>query len=327
MKNVVIYYFTIILSIKMDIVEEEPMTEEEKLQSAADHFGLGKISFLKRVGGHANANYIISTDKGEFFLKIVLESHGIEEKTKEQLYLTRLAEHHLAVYPYITAEDDSLVCEVEGRLVMAQEKIEGQEPESSEEVVSQLGEELAKMHKIPANDLPEKKHWLGSGYLTSALETALKNFPDHPDIKKLKKIYDSLKIDIGSLPQSIVHGDIFPDNTLFKRGQLAAIIDWEEVGVGCSLLDFAMAVVGMCFRNGRFHPELYKALLESYNAIRPMTDGEKSHITDAVRYAGLTLTIWRFLQHNYYYPGEGHEGRYKQFWDDGMDSWREPKST
>ena len=49
------------------------------------------------------------------------------------------------------------------------------------------------------------------------------------------------------LPRCLVHGDLFPDNTMFKGNQLLAILDFEVICVENLLHELGTAIHGFCY--------------------------------------------------------------------------------
>jgi aminoglycoside phosphotransferase (APT) family kinase protein len=42
-------------------------------------------------------------------------------------------------------------------------------------------------------------------------------------------------------PPTLLHGDYWPGNVLWKHGQLAGVIDWEDAALGDPLIDLALS--------------------------------------------------------------------------------------
>lgn len=147
-------------------------------------------------------------------------------------------------------------------------------------------------------------------------------------LEKTLKVYSSFQdFKPETFPQSIVHGDLGGDHCLFIGDRLSAFVDWEEIGVGAALLDFAITILGSCFLiemepefRGIFDPDSYKGLFEGYSQIRPFTQYEKDHIGMALRYVGLTQPIWSMLHWDQYHPGEELEETKTLFWRFGLDT-------
>lgn len=76
------------------------------------------------------------------------------------------------------------------------------------------------------------------------------------------------------LPQSIIHGDAARLNCLFLNDRLVALLDWEEVTLGASLVDVAMSILMFCFVGETFLSTLCVQLLKGYMAVRSFTEEE-----------------------------------------------------
>jgi len=70
------------------------------LQGISDFAELGRIKEINKAGGIANDNYFITTNKGEYFIKINLEKFDFNDKLQEQAYLERLQQHDFPAVSY-----------------------------------------------------------------------------------------------------------------------------------------------------------------------------------------------------------------------------------
>ena len=295
---------------------------KNQLQKICNFFNFGNIESTTKAGGNANDNYFVKTNKGDFFIKIILEQYGIEDKLNEQKYLSRLAENNVSIIKYLTNDSEEIICNIDGKIAVAQEKIEALsiEPLNDGEI-QKIGLNLALLHNVPTDGLPNKKHWLSENYLPDAIQVIKSNFNQSEDIFKIIDLYNALPKDlIYNLPKSIIHGDLYLDNILIKKDDGNIIfIDWEEIGVGVSLLDFGMAIIGCCFQENIFNKECYENLYKSYTVNRMLSQEENDNIINAVKYAAVTTAVWRFLHNNYYHPSNELKDRYKLFWECGSD--------
>jgi aminoglycoside phosphotransferase (APT) family kinase protein len=64
---------------------------------------------------------------------------------------------------------------------------------------------------------------------------------------------------------SLLHGDYWPGNILWREGQLAAVIDWEDAHVGDPLEDFAISRLDMLWIFGR---DAMQSFSRHYQAVR-----------------------------------------------------------
>ena len=92
-----------------------------------------------------------------------------------------------------------------------------------------------------------KPHWIEDVYLQRALGEVRERAGDAATAGP-RGAFDALgDFYSARLPHSLVHGDLDPSNCLFEGDGLVAFLDWQDVGVGASLLDFAMTILGFCF--------------------------------------------------------------------------------
>jgi len=185
-------------------------------------------------------------------------------------------------------------------------------------VMHGMGLALGQLHKVPLlPDLPEFPMGLPAmePFLVDVQTTA---FNEHPFTLFLRKQVRRLKevANDDTLPQGILHGDIFPDNCLYDGENLVAIIDWEEVCHGPLLLDVGMTICGCCYpTNNKLDSSLVDSLLEAYNSVRPMSEKEKKLLPEFVDYANLACAFWRFRQFNIRAPDPSLADKYKEMFD------------
>ena len=301
---------------------------KQKLADIARHFELGNITSTPRRAMGTNQNYFITTRQGQFLVKLIVNA-SLEEITQGLPYLDRLEEHNYpAAAYYIKAPDGSVVYNNADTCAVVLRKLKGKMPELSASVSKEAGLALARLHLIPADGLPPKRHWIDSTYLPEAIELARQAFGDGK-LQQTLSVYASFKdFKPETFPQSIVHGDLDPSNCLFVGNTLSAILDWQEMGVGASILDFAMGVLGCCFvestdpeYRGTFDPQLYKAFHAGYSQVRPLSQAEQDAIEIAVKYAGLTQPVWSMLYWDQYHPGEEMIETNTLYWRFGLDTW------
>src|ERR1700738_2683578 len=73
-----------------------------QLEAISSYFALGSVREQQRVGGHANENYLVTTELGEFVFKLLL-NHPLRVFQQELIYLQRLEEHGYPVAYYLSS--------------------------------------------------------------------------------------------------------------------------------------------------------------------------------------------------------------------------------
>ncbi len=69
--------------------------------------------------------------------------------------------------------------------------------------------------------------------ILSSCKDAFHPFKNNLSFRHLGKQIERLKplVQDATLPQGMVHGDLFADNALFKGEELISIVDWEVIPI------------------------------------------------------------------------------------------------
>ena len=251
------------------------------------------------LGGFGNSNFKLITTDGEFLLKICDEKDLTELEMQISLLQHLYKYEYPTVYPVLTKDQKPLTHEPVGS-VMLYPFLKGEQPQSSPTTLAQLGEALAKLHRIPPiTGLPCFAMGI-SQMLPFFKEIQDTRFAGHPFVESLKSQLESMEPQLNaSLPVGLLHGDLFLDNTLFDGDQLVAILDFEEGCYDTLLIDVGMTLIGCCYSpQHELNLKAARRFLEAYNAVRPLTEDEWEHLDCFVHYAALSIAFWRFRQFN-----------------------------
>lgn len=136
-----------------------------------------------------------------------------------------------------------------------------------------------------------------------------------PDLARIRMLYARLvPARDPALPSGIVHGDLFRDNVLFgQRGRIAALLDFESAFHGPLVYDLLVTVAAWCFRDA-FELELARAMVEGYDATRPLTPAERRAIRVEGALGCLRFAVSRITDFELRAPEGGVPGRdYRRF--------------
>jgi aminoglycoside phosphotransferase (APT) family kinase protein len=150
-----------------------------------------------------------------------------------------------------------------------------------------LATTLAQIHSIPCdsakrfllNANAEATWFLRSGAIPDYMNA-------HPDGVAVWQAVHDLLPTIQQVAPALVHLDYWRGNVLWDRGQIAAVVDWEEAAYGDPVIDVAycrmeMAIMGMIGEEKEFlsayeaemgHQAANLGFWELAAAARPMTD-------------------------------------------------------
>lgn len=113
----------------------------------------------------------------------------------------------------------------------------------------------------------------------------------------------------AGLPRGVIHADIFPDNVFFIDGhtdtpELSGVIDFYFACNDALAYDLAITLNAWCFDlSHRYMPARGRALLQSYHALRPLSDAEKQALPILCRGAALRFLMTR--SHDWLHRVEG----------------------
>ena len=97
------------------------------------------------------------------------------------------------------------------------------------------------------------------------------------------------------LPVGAIHADLFPDNVLMRGDAVSGLIDFYFACTDALAYDLAVTHAAWCFdaTGERFDAAVSDALLEGYEAVRPLTGAERAALPCLARGAALRFTLTR----------------------------------
>ena len=277
-------------------------------------YPIGASLNLKEIpGGFGNSNFKLTTTNGEFLLKICDEKNLTELNMQISL-LQHLCQYaYPTVYPILTKDQKPLIHEKFGSVILYP-FLQGKEPPPTPNTLAQLGEALARLHCIPSiAGLP--CFAMGISQMRPFFkEVQDTQFATHPFVEWLKSQLASMKRQLNApLPMGLLHGDLFLDNTLFDGEEMVAILDFEEGCYDTLLIDVGMTIIGCCYTpQHQFILKAARRFLGAYNAVRPLTENEWTHLDGFVHYAALSIAFWRFRQFNIRHPDPHRANTYQE---------------
>lgn len=111
-------------------------------------------------------------------------------------------------------------------------------------------------------------------------------------------------LDLASLPQGVIHADLFKDNVLFVEDRLGGLIDFYYACNDALLYDVAVTLNDWCFESdGRLNPSRAEALLSAYRSCREITDAERAAWRLTLRAAAFRFYLSRL--YDWVFPRAG----------------------
>ncbi len=281
----------------------------EQAQSFIAHLGIGELTALKACsGGIENTNYFASTSQGEYVLTL------FERLTHHQLpYYLQLMKHLAArsiLVPDPAAnEKGDILHTLLGKPAAVVNKLAGgHELAPSAEHCAAVGDMLARMH-LAARDFSLCQPNLRSlPWWNETVPVVLPHLkPEQAALITHELAYQNhiaTSSAYKALPHGPVHADLFRDNVMFAPGpdgatqkstQLTGFFDFYFAGDDAWVFDIAVTLNDWCIdlATGAPQVERHDALLQAYEAVRPLQAAERALLPAMLRAGALRFWISR----------------------------------
>jgi homoserine kinase type II len=263
-------------------------------------YGCGELTQVQEIAaGSVNTNFLVVTSQARFFLRIY-EQLDAQEAVAETRLLTYLLERDVPTPRVIASTSGVPMRELAGKPAVLFALAEGRDL-CSRLVTSAhthaLGRALAQLH-LAARDFPG----LSEGRFSfSAICQRIASLHDsaNPTIRgvlpDLEEEIAWLRANPSSLPQGVIHADLFRDNVRFEGTRIVALMDFESACRGTLSFDVATCLLSWTFADD-FDASLGRALVSGYQEIRPLTAAERDGgLYAEARRAALRFTVTRIL--------------------------------
>jgi len=267
------------------------------IQLLMDKYNSGKIINISRtIGGYANINFKVSTDKNDYLLKIHLNKK-VENIVPEIKILEYLKTKDIpSSYP-IPDRENEFINALGNDNVVIYEFIDGHHPEVNIETTKQIAKVAAALNLLEVPTSFTQKNWVDIDFC----KTVIQKFPGtvytQPDIfeyfiEQTNYLEKSLSV---KLPRGLVHGDLFPDNTMFKGDKLLSILDFEVICVENILHELGTAINGFCYIDNKLSEELLHVFLNEYQKYYKLNETEKELLPAYMQWGAHCMIAWHIV--------------------------------
>ena len=282
------------------------------VESLLKDFQLGNFVDLKPIaGGIENTNYFLDTTAGRWVLT-VFERLAPEELPFYLELCAHLKAHFCPVAAPVRNVKGELFGFVKGKPFAIANRLTGEAVDDVNVLeCASMGALLAQMHIAALDFKPYQENLRGFKWIKA---TAPKIEPHVPadlyaklaaEVKYQEGVYTSAAY--AELTKTACHCDLFRNNTLIAdhgtgRDHVAGVFDFYFAGCSPWLFDLAVTVNDWCIdvETGKLDEERTAALLDHYNAVRPLTENEHRLWRDMLR-AG-ALRFWTSRLFDFYLP-------------------------
>lgn len=269
----------------------------------------GLLAFEGISSGIENTNYFVDTTRGRFVLTL------FEKLSRDQLPFYLSLMRHLALKGVacprpMETRSGSLYADCLGKPAAIATRLSGRDVVAPQLGHCRLvGQALAQSHLAVADFPLAQPNLRGLAWWQATVPALL----PHLDRSAATLLEEELHAQLAfaqealRLPRGAVHADLFRDNVLFATAgqpedqetpRLGGLIDFYFAGVDSFVFDLAVAVNDWCIDlsaadTGHIDEQRLAALLESYAAIRPLSEAETRAWPMMLRAAALRFWISR----------------------------------
>jgi aminoglycoside phosphotransferase (APT) family kinase protein len=159
-----------------------------------------------------------------------------------------------------------------GRPAMVMTRLPGRgnlEPRNLEDWIRQLAASLAAIHDVRVDRGPLALLEDRDAGRHTRLELGLaEQMPGHPSAPALLEAMRALWPGVQPTPRVLLHGDFWPGNTLWHRGRLTGVVDWEQAARGSREADTVYCHMDMTLTFGREVADRFLAAYEDASGWR-----------------------------------------------------------
>lgn len=276
-----------------------------ELEAFLARYPVGRLrAFAGIPTGIENTNYFVTTEQGQYVLTIFETVEPAD--LPFFLNLTAfLAEHRVPCARPLRDEAGHYIGQLHAKPAALVERLAGTSvtvPTVSH--CQAIGQTLGALHVAGTHfdrrrDNPRGPHWwrATAGALRDRLDTdAQACLQEELRFQALYRLAD--------LPRGIIHADLFRDNALFAGTTLTGIIDFYYACYDALAYDLAITVNDWCSgEDGQLDHVRAAALLDAYQATRPLTSLERGAWPALLR-AG-ALRFWLSRLYDWHFPRAG----------------------
>lgn len=255
----------------------------EDLASLIAEYDVGGLISAKGIAeGISNSNWLIETERGRYILTMYERRIDLADLPFFLGLLDHLSERGCAVPRTIHDRTGAAWREMGGKAVALIEFLPGvsvDRPTAAQ--AHAVGAALARVHLAGLDFALERDNALGVAQTAGTLA--------HYDAMALGRINPVLPgvvavaTDVrdrwpGDLPRSVCHTDLFPDNVLMLGDAVSGMIDFYFACNEAMAYDLAVTHAAWSFdrRGSNFAPAIGAALIDGYDAVRPLQDDERA---------------------------------------------------
>jgi len=270
--------------------------DRSAVEGLIHRFGISNFTaFSVMDGGMENTSYCVETSSARYVLTL-WDQKSLRHATNLANLLVYLTNQGIRTSRVVVPPNEPIVVLHDEKPVMLKRYVDGNVSANlTGNLLIQLGEEMARLHEIPAPSYLPQSFPYGRSHFPEVTNSKL----GHAYIDWLCEKISYLRERIPQhLPMALIHGDVFFDNVIVQGDQLMAIIDFEEACHYYRGFDLGMVIVGACRDRKGISFEKAGRFIQGYEKETNIPTKEQETLKTFAVYAAVATSFWRFRQYH-----------------------------
>ena len=259
-----------------------PLTTRQ-LAGLIAHYDVGDLVSAKGIAeGISNSNWLIETTRARFVLTMYEKRIDDADLPFFLGLLNHLCARNCPVPATIHDRTGAAFRSIGGKTVALIEYLPGTSPDTPNPAEARsVGEALARIHLAAMDYNGDRPNPLSPAHSLSIMTRGAADWGNNQGLNLdvlLRQAADVVECWPQTLPTSIVHTDLFPDNVLMLGDRVTGLIDFYFAARDMMAYDLAVTHAAWCFDTSgtRFDAAVSRALLTGYEQIRPLSEAERA---------------------------------------------------
>jgi len=276
------------------------VTDDALAAFLADYDIGSAVAFRGIAEGVENSNFSLRTTSGDFILTLYEKRVDPAELPWFLGLMEHLAARDFVCPQPVRGRDGAALRHLAGRHAAITTFLPGVWPRRVRvEHCGSVGAALASLHLAGADYAPTRRNALGPHGWSPLLDRSRARADEVQT--GLAAMLDQALSGIlaawpANLPVGHIHADMFPDNVFFLNEHLSGVIDFYFAATDILAYDVAVCLNAWCFEQDfSFNVTKARALLTAYQAIRPLSAGEKAALPVLCQGAAIRFLLTRLF--------------------------------
>lgn len=277
-----------------------------ELDEFLENYSLGQLQqFVGISDGIENTNYFVTTSKGQYVLTL-FEELSLQELPYFLELMALFAEVNIPTAHPVKDNAGNYLRVLNDKPAALVKRLNGASVDlPNEKQCYAIGLQMARIHLASQTFELERKSTRCVKWRTQIAERVMPKLdPEEQSLLQQELAYHAAT-ELGELPVSVIHADLFRDNALFIGDELTGIIDFYYAYNGFSIYDLAVTVNDWCVSDDAERDKQNAvALLKAYQTVRPIAQKEREAWPTMLRSAALRFWLSRLQDKHFPRDGE-----------------------